>query len=784
VADLTQTQRTRLRRRPDRGSFDRRTVRSILDAGLICHVGFAVEGRPWVFPTTYARVDDDLYLHGANANFGLRSLASGVEACVTVTILDGLVLARSAFHHSMNYRSVMVFGTATAVEDAGQKRSAMTAIVEHMAPGRSHDTRPPSESELRSTLVLRLPVDEASAKVRVGGPVEDDADIGMGHWAGQLPLRLVAGVPVPDRQAPSDDGLAVPGYLRAWSERRSAPPPPDPAAPHLAGARARRDTVPYVTATPSPMAPADLGIGAFSEDPPWTVDLDALVWHRGIDSLRARTHAEVPRLTRRRLLPPGARVVRVGALLGQAIGSWYLVERRRPQPESRRGVSRRLRRAFERLGPTYIKLGQILSSGEGIFPEELVGEFKLLRDRVPAEPYQAVRQIIEEDLGRPLESVFTDFATTPLAAASIAQVHTARLRPEIAVGGGREVVVKVQRPTVASLVRMDLAAMSWIAPALVGRIPVTALANPPALVELFAETIVEELDFRLEAANMLDVARILAETQQRSLVVPRPHPELVTRRVLVMERLDGFAFDDVAGMKAAGIDTSAVVRAGMVAFLEGAMIFGVFHGDLHGGNLFVQEGGRVALLDYGITGRLDERRRLAFLRLLMGGTTNDVHAQMEALRDLGALPSDCDLDAVIRDLGLDRPPKDPTLMTADELTAEIRELTKALLSYGARMPKELMLFVKDMLFLDNALATLAPDVNIFEEIAQIATYFATRHGERIAADVGIDPRSVPMDLSGMKASFGLTEDVESLTYRDLQKRRQIIQRRMEERRRR
>ena len=226
--------------------------------------------------------------------------------------------------------------------------------------------------------------------------------------------------------------------------------------------------------------------------------------------------------------------------------------------------------------------------------------------------------------------------------------------------------------------------MSWIAPSLVGRIPVSALANPPALVELFAETIVEELDFRLEADNMLDIARILAETDQRALVVPRPHPTLVTRRVLVMERLDGFGWDDVAGMHAAGIDTSAVVRASMIAFLEGAMLYGVFHGDLHGGNLFVQADGRVALLDYGITGRLDEPQRLAFLRLLMGGTVNDVKLQLAALRDLGALPPDTDLDAVMRDLGVDQPVKDPTQMAPEELIAEIRDLTKALL--GLRRP--------------------------------------------------------------------------------------------------
>lgn len=529
--------------------------------------------------------------------------------------------------------------------------------------------------------------------------------------------------------------------------------------------------------------PADLDLGSFTTDGPWRVDPAELRWLAGSDARRAATHAQVPGLLRRRRLPPLRRVVRVAWKLGTAIAAWYALDRRRArrtgQPEvSRAGLSRRLRVAFQSLGPTYIKLGQILSSGEGLFPPELVKEFRLLRDRVPPEPYSAVRALIETEIGASIEDVFSSFEREPLAAASIAQVHAATLRT------GEEVVVKVQRPTVGSTVRTDLAAMSWIAPALIGRIRVSALANPPALVELFAETIVEELDFRLEAANMLDVARVLAETGQRSVVVPRPHPALVTRRVMVMERLGGFSFDDVEGMHAAGVDTAAVVRALMVSFLEGATLFGVFHGDLHGGNLFVRPDGKVALLDYGITGRLDQARRVAFLRLIMGGTANNPKMQMEALRDLGALPPDTDLDAVIRDLGIDQPVKDPTKMTPDELLREVREIVKALLGYGARLPKVLMLYVKNLLFLDGALATLAPDVDLFAEVTEIATQFALRHGARIAADIGVDPRDQAVDLDAFRAQLGVTPDVEAMTYRDLQARRELIRKRMEEHRRR
>jgi ubiquinone biosynthesis protein len=522
---------------------------------------------------------------------------------------------------------------------------------------------------------------------------------------------------------------------------------------------------------------ADLAIGAFTPHGPWTIDPDAMAWRFGslsspdVDELRRQAAALAHRLVRPQHLPSVGRLSTVGLRLGWALLGWGL--RDRGTPSSRAGLSRRLRPAFERLGPTYIKLGQIISSGEGIFPEELVEEFRLLRDRVPPEPFDHVRRTIEEDLGRPLAEVFVSFDRVPIASASIAQVHAATLRT------GERVVVKVQRRTVASLVRLDIAAMSWIAPWLVGRIPVATLTNPPALVELFAETIVEELDFRLEAQNMLDIAAVFASTGQRSIVVPRPHPLLVTRRVLVMEHLHGFAWGNATGMRAAGIDTAAVLRSSLIAFLEGVLLHGVFHGDLHGGNLLVQPDGTVALLDFGITGRLDERKRLAFLRLQMGATTNNVTVQVEALRDLGALPADSDIEAVIRDLGLDRPPVDPTTLTADEMVAELRDVTKALLGYGARMPKELMLFVKDILFLNGAMATMAPDVDILGEILAVVTYFTERHGEQIAREVGVELLETPIDLDGYRAAMGFPDDTDPITFRDVQERRELIRRRLE-----
>jgi ubiquinone biosynthesis protein len=519
-------------------------------------------------------------------------------------------------------------------------------------------------------------------------------------------------------------------------------------------------------ATPSP---DDLAWGAFSDVAPWVIEAGSQPWQSGLEGTRAEVAASVPALTRRRALPPGRRLGTTVVHLGGAVGRWYLGARRTGGPTSRRDLARRLRVAAEHLGPSYIKLGQIVSSGQGLFPEELVEEFSTLRDRVQPEPFAVVRTVVEEDLGQPLGAVFSAFERRPIASASIAQVHAATLLT------GEEVVVKVQRPTVAARVRSDLRVMSWIAPLLVGRIPVAALANPPALVELFAETITEELDFRLEAENMVEVSRSFAALDQRGYVVPRPHPTLVTRRVLVMERLSGFAFDDVGGMQGAGIDTEAVVRTGMIGFLEGAMINGIFHGDLHGGNLLVLADGRTGLLDFGITGRLTEAERQAFLRLLVAASMNDVRTQLAALRDLGALPRTADLDEIATELGLDQPPIDPTTLTPEQLTGEIQRAVKALLASGAKLPKPLMLFVKNLVFLDGAIATLAPDLDLFAEIASIALYFNQRHGRQIAADAGLGPSTWDLDLSGLQASVGIDPgDGVGLTHRELQERRQEL----------
>jgi nitroimidazol reductase NimA-like FMN-containing flavoprotein (pyridoxamine 5'-phosphate oxidase superfamily) len=211
------TARTRINRYPTRGNYDRAAIEVILDEAMTCHVGFAIDGQPYVIPTIHARDGARIFIHGSPMSRMLRTAAAGVQLCLTVTLHDGVVLARSAFHHSMNYRSVMVLGTARVVKATGAKLVAMRALVDHLMPGRWEDTRQPSAGEIAGTLILELPIDEASAKIRAGGPIDSEADYALPVWAGTVPLELTPGKPIRDDRLPSE--IELPNYVRSW--RRS-----------------------------------------------------------------------------------------------------------------------------------------------------------------------------------------------------------------------------------------------------------------------------------------------------------------------------------------------------------------------------------------------------------------------------------------------------------------------------------------------------------------------------------------------------------------------------------
>jgi nitroimidazol reductase NimA-like FMN-containing flavoprotein (pyridoxamine 5'-phosphate oxidase superfamily) len=215
MSEFTPTERTQVKRLPKRGKYDEETVFQILDAGFVCHAGFSVDGQPYVIPTNYGRSDKTLYLHGSAASRMLRTLSEGVPVCVTVTHVDGLVLARSAFHHSVNYRSVVILGTARLVTDPAEKMEALRIFTDHVMKGRWDDVRQPTEQELKATTVLALPLEEVSAKVRAGGPVDDENDYNLPTWAGVLPLETTVKSPVPDARL--DKNIPVPAYLKNYT---------------------------------------------------------------------------------------------------------------------------------------------------------------------------------------------------------------------------------------------------------------------------------------------------------------------------------------------------------------------------------------------------------------------------------------------------------------------------------------------------------------------------------------------------------------------------------------
>jgi nitroimidazol reductase NimA-like FMN-containing flavoprotein (pyridoxamine 5'-phosphate oxidase superfamily) len=214
MEDFAPTERTTVKRLPKRGNYERETIYQILDEGFVCHVGFVVDGRPFVIPTGYGRLGDKLYIHGSAASRMLKTLREGIDVCVTVTLVDALVLARSAFHHSMNYRSVVIFGKAEVLEDEDEKMTALHAFTDHIMRRRWEESRQPNRNELRATMVLALSLTEASAKIRTGPPVDDDEDYELAVWAGELPLHLGTGAAIPDPRLRA--GIELPQYIEDY----------------------------------------------------------------------------------------------------------------------------------------------------------------------------------------------------------------------------------------------------------------------------------------------------------------------------------------------------------------------------------------------------------------------------------------------------------------------------------------------------------------------------------------------------------------------------------------
>jgi predicted unusual protein kinase regulating ubiquinone biosynthesis (AarF/ABC1/UbiB family) len=383
----------------------------------------------------------------------------------------------------------------------------------------------------------------------------------------------------------------------------------------------------------------------------------------------------------------------------------------RPRRQAPRAVAVALRRSFGDLGPTYVKFGQLIASSPGLFPAFLATEFRRLLDAVPPESPAKIRRVIERELGCSVDELFATFGDAPVAAASVAQVHRATLVD------GTEVAVKVRRPNLRGRIEQDLRLLRLLASVLARAGALGETLNPTAIVDDLADTIRAELDFRREAAAMTDFATNLAchATNQRC-VVPRPIEGMVAERVLVMTYVDGTPVDDGTTLRAAGHDLEDLVRTGVRAWLGGALEHGLFHGDVHAGNLFVTPAGEIAFLDFGIMGRLDDRTRLVLRRalpaLLVDG---DFATVVRAVFDLGAATEPVDLaqaTADVRDLLEPIATKPLAEISYGELLGHILMVATR---YHVVLPRELVLVVKQLLYFERYAKELAPNYRLLAD---------------------------------------------------------------------
>jgi len=389
-------------------------------------------------------------------------------------------------------------------------------------------------------------------------------------------------------------------------------------------------------------------------------------------------------------------------------GAFVLQPRRQPP----KALAVALRRSFVELGPTFIKFGQLVASSPGLFPEFLATEFRRLLDDVPPEPSRRIRRIVERQLGAPIGKLFRSFDDVPLAAASVAQVHRARLHD------GTDVVVKVRRPRLRTRVERDLRLLRLLAGALGRMGALGTAANPVGIVDDLARSMHEELDFRREARDMVAFAANLAAFGTNAqVVVPEPIEDLVGERVLVMTHVDGMPVDHGDALRAAGHDLTGLVRIGARAWIEGALVHGLFHGDVHAGNLFVTPAGEVAFLDFGIMGRLDERTRSVLRRLLPAVMIEgDYRSVMRAVSDLGAASDGpVDLDQAGADVAALLEPLVQKSLAEISYGEVLSHVVKVATAHRVRLPSELVSVVKQLLYFERYAKDLAPDYRMFAD---------------------------------------------------------------------
>jgi ubiquinone biosynthesis protein len=446
---------------------------------------------------------------------------------------------------------------------------------------------------------------------------------------------------------------------------------------------------------------------------------------------RARVAEEAAELARPSLRPQTLRAVgRTGVDLARGVGPGLRDDAKRRMLEGPLEAGTAMKHVQELVkagGSTYIKLGQFIATAQGLLPDEWVEAFGWCRDTATPLPAGQAEQIIEERFEVPLEALFDSFDAEPIGAASIGQVHAATLHD------GTSVVVKVRRPGLRHQFERDLRAMALAAAAAERASKSARVANLSGFVELFAEMVLEEIDFRFEALNQVELALAAEAAGQDFIKFPRPIPHLTSEDVFVMTRMDGVPYDQALATYPDVIDGERLLNLAITGTLEHMIGYGIFHGDLHAGNVLINAQGDFSLIDFGIAGRIDAQQRAAVVKFLFGFARNDNLLQLQGLQAFGAIPEGEDLPKLATQLEAELNAVDPTLLsregefTVDKLGQALGAVIGVLAHNGFQLPKELVLFFKNLLYLNGFAAILAPDTNLFDQIEPSFGFFVQRY---------------------------------------------------------
>lgn len=462
----------------------------------------------------------------------------------------------------------------------------------------------------------------------------------------------------------------------------------------------------------------------------------ARLWLAWAPGARAAVALEATELARPSLRPASLRAVgRSGARAARATAPGIAADVRHLAVDrtlDRTAALRHVQEVVKAGGSTYVKLGQFIATARGLLPDEWVEAFGWCRDTVPAMPDGMAEQIFIETFGVPVDAVLDEFDPTPLGSASIGQVHAARL-PD-----GTEVVVKFRRPGLREQFETDLRAMALAAGAAERASKVVRSANLTGFVELFAKLVLEEVDFRFEAVNQVELSLASEDAGHDFAGFPRPIPHLVTENVLCMTRVDGVPYDEALATYPDVVDGERLLRLAITSVLEHTIAYGVFHGDLHAGNVLISPQGDFSLIDFGIAGRLDAEQRAAVVQFLFGFAGNDTRQQIRGLQRFGAVPDGADVDVLAEQVDAALDAVDPALrarttkLSVDQLGQALGGVIRVLASNGFSLPSDLVLFFKNLLYLNGFAATLAPDADLLGEIEPVFAYFLERYPNELA----------------------------------------------------